>query len=613
MVADGQRPYEGVPAITVSDYAGLQSIVQPHPQADDILRQIEYYFSDENLRQDAHLLALTGGDGNGPVRLSEVLSFPKMRKFKQRAKVKEAIRASGVIEFVDEKHIRRRFPLSGPLYVEPKLSENRMRQTSSSDKPWLTKGMLKPTGFEENDNEDSMSPQELAENKRLYKPEDSIASRLETAVRKFCEGHKMHQNLRRVFVAFLLSGGFQCNNKICQGGVTNKKREEEGANEDATGDFLVAEDVEKAIFHAQDGKPALWIVDFEAVAKEFLGSRFIQKFNWYNEEEVKTATRVLRKFYNYLTLKEVCMEYADQLAAALSICDVAEAELPGLAKLDQSLPGAFNVACSTLFKGTYAGLYRTIASDQTDDDNNCWIHIGDNIGLSGPQADIIFKAAIAAFGTEEQNREVRDGHELTVVSEQKLGLEVTRMEFPSQAIKDFYGNIGRHYPDETGNSFVQPMGKLICQIWDVPFAPSLDLPSHVIRELSSRKTAGKEYAFILEEDTLRCCVPGMKMEALVKELDIGIQWLDHLEAVYPSFFIRLLNEEIMKWKEPGEPKEWMLRQNLKKNICRGVGVAEKVDEENHHKDQTNGDTLEPGSQGQEESHILRSHHLDMDR
>lgn len=562
MVAAAQSHYDGMPAITVSDYTGPQSIIRPHPQADDILRQVEYYFSDVNLRQDAHLLALAGGDGNGPVRLSDVLSFPKMRKYKNKAKVKEVIMMSDMIEFVDERHIRRRFPLTGPLLVQPKLSENRARKAASLDRPWLTKAMLRPTGFEENDNENSSSPQELAENKQLYNPDQSISSRLETAVRKFCEGRRMHQNLRRVFVVFMISGGFQCKNKICQGGVTRKQVEEEGINDDANGDFSIAEDVEQAIFDAQDGKAAYWIVDFEAVAREFLGSQFIRKFNWYHEEEVKTATRVLRKFYNYLTVKEVCTEYADQLAAALRICDVAEAELPKLAKLDQSLPGAFNAACSTLFKGTYAGLYRAMACTQADDDS-CWANFGDNIGLSELQSNIIFKAAIAAHGTQQQNTKVRDGKELPVVSQQKLGLEVTRVEFPSQAIQDFYGKIGGHYTDSIGNTFVQRMGKLICKSWDIPFAPPLDLPTQVIQELASKRMADKEYAFILEEDTLKCCIPGMKIEALVKELDIGIQWIDHLEAVHPTFFIWLPNEEVMSWKEPGEPKAWMLKRNLK--------------------------------------------------
>jgi hypothetical protein len=53
----------------------------PHPQTAEIIRQIDHYFSDDNLRQDAHLLGLIK-EGNGTVSLNEVMGFKRMRKYK---------------------------------------------------------------------------------------------------------------------------------------------------------------------------------------------------------------------------------------------------------------------------------------------------------------------------------------------------------------------------------------------------------------------------------------------------------------------------------------------------------------------------------------------------
>jgi hypothetical protein len=46
----------------------------------------------------------------------------------------------------------------------------------------------------------------------------------------------------------------------------------------------------------------------------------------------------------------------------------------------------------------------------------------------------------------------------------------------------------------------------------------------------------------VEEDILQYCAVGTKIEGEVRELDIGIKWLDSIRAVGPSFFEWLPNE-----------------------------------------------------------------------
>lgn len=80
--------------------------------------------------------------------------------------------------------------------------------------------------------------------------------------------------------------------------------------------YGVSEQVMDGLNNEYSEKEATWIVDFEGVAKAFFSSEFLNYFDWYDEDQVKTATNVLRNFYNYLLLHDVCPEYKKDLLAA---------------------------------------------------------------------------------------------------------------------------------------------------------------------------------------------------------------------------------------------------------------------------------------------------------
>ena len=60
------------PGVTVSTWSTPE--YAPHSRADEIIRQVEWYFGDENLPQDAHLLGLIK-EGNGLVNLNEMYVY----------------------------------------------------------------------------------------------------------------------------------------------------------------------------------------------------------------------------------------------------------------------------------------------------------------------------------------------------------------------------------------------------------------------------------------------------------------------------------------------------------------------------------------------------------
>lgn len=477
----------------------MEALAQPqqHPEKDAIIRQVEYYFGDENLPKDAHLLALAGGDPNGKVEVKKILSFSKMRRFKPKTLVIATLRESDLVEIVDDKYIRRRTPLNVPLQVEPSLSiDNRARILA--EKPWMTKALLKPTGFESNHVDGPVSVDDYNVERELYSSENSFISRIEEAVNRFCRNRKMHQTTRNIFVKFMRFGGVSGGQGQFGSGANRKQLKKEGLEQDEIDRVTAYFSVDNAVLESFDEKDAdagEWYVDFAALAKGFLSAHFTSNFPWDDEELIITTCNVLRNFYNYLLLHDVCPEYRHQLLDARVVCDLAEDELPKLIEIGKLLPGEFAIACSTLFEGSYAGVHR--------DDDAGWHDSSEkaNVGLSQKEAEEVFRAGIPSGAGSVDD--------LKVVWERNIGLEVVK------AVNE----------------------KLVCKPWELPF-------DHSVPEEPVDPT--QEFEFLIGKPTVDKCFPGLKLDVIVKKLSNGLHWIDYVYAAHPSFFTWLGNEEIKK-------------------------------------------------------------------
>ncbi|KAI7538213.1 hypothetical protein KC318_g10220 [Hortaea werneckii] len=595
-------------AVSISAWTPpAQQQVEPHARATEILHQVEYYFSDENLPGDPHLLGFTGRDGTKPVNLRMILNFKKMKQYRPKAAVREVLKSSSLIEVVDTNHVKRRYPLTTPLLVVPKVDEARARrEIALAANPHLTKNMLKSTGFEPDATEPPLTDAERS----LYDPSFDFIDRIQTAVKYFASKRKMHQDLRQIFEKFLLFGGFINNAQNIQSGMSKEElKKQEGLTEAQAKEqleyFSVSDAVVTAISssYEDENKNAEFVIDFEGLAKGFLSSEFMASFDYYDEKMVKKGTQVLRSFYNYLLLHRVCPEYDEQLRAAYSICDVAETELNKLAVADKCLPGAFNAACSTLFKGSYVGLHRDAFSAAPDDEDGGWIMQGDNIGLSRKDARMIFSAGIAAYGTDEQYEKAEaflkdDIEHVYCVTHEGIGLEVMSIELPNKKAVELYERLNSTETDSYQMACIQPMGRLVCKPWDVPIAAPTDLPEHA----KAKTSCGETSVFLVEQEVLPFCFEGMKIDCTVKQLDSGIKWIDTIDSLFPSFYTWLPNENLCgkgAWKEPGPPKEWMLRQIQRSGkVSEGAVVPAQMDDQSTNAagySSGDGDTREGGS------------------
>ncbi|OJD36420.1 argonaute sirna chaperone complex subunit arb1 [Diplodia corticola] len=536
-----------------------QQLTPEHPQGDEIRRQVEYYFSDENLSFDRHLLEKCQGRLNLPVPIRSICGFPKMRRYKPYLQVVEALKKSVFLDVVEGNKIKRKLPLMGKTVLDgPDGDESDVDDASDQEKrqpepqpkkgkeprrpaqqPKVEKpvGFNKPHGFEEFFADAPVTPAEFQAEVGMYDPGISFRLRMECAIQRYKSRRKMHQHFLNVFAKFMRYGGVDQSQRQFTGGVNDKELEDRDAQDIA---LMMAN---HTIDTDKDDEEK-WPVAFEEVAKGFLSSEW-PNLVFYNMAEIRLACTVLRNFYNYLLHHDVCPEHKEDIYAARKLCSAAESEFPMVIEASANLPGDLNVACSNLFDGFYKDKF---------------VRIGDWDDLEEPhmrgkfsehsmeKSSIILKAAILAHGTDEQIETLEkafDGITCTDATE-SIGLEVTGVEMPSSDALETYAALNAH---SKGRLEVKPVGKLHCKSWDISDFTTFDLDEGYAKELLDDQK-NRRYEFWVETDILQACFVGMKMQAAVRTLSLGIQVLDQVQEVFCSFYTYLANELMWKWKEP---------------------------------------------------------------
>ena len=116
-------------------------------------------------------------------------------------------------------------------------------------------------------------------------------------------------------------------------------------------------------------------------------------------------------------------------------------------------------------------------------------------------------------------------------------------------------------------------GRLRTKTWHHPFTSPEDLTEDEEIALAKNPKETKSYEFWIEDDILRNCFPGMKLEVTVTELSIGIGYFDKIDGIYCSFFDISPNARMTDWREPEGKGNWLPMRE------KGGGTLEDGDEE----------------------------------
>lgn len=375
-----------------------------HPKGDKIRRQVEYYFSDENLPTDGHLLDLCGGSANIPVSIRHISGFKKMRQYKPFTLVVAALKKSAFLDVTEDKKVKRKIPFRGKTILEElsdgdsdyedvvktQLKEAKadygVRKAAEALKPKketnlvMTKGMLKATGFEEYWTDAPVTPAEFADEENMYDKDVPFTQRIQIAIQRYKQKRKFHQEYLNAFNSFMKFGGVEAGQKQFTGRMDAEYLEDKDAADIA---LMLA----THFVNGDKDDETLWAVDFTGVVKGYFSS-YQQPLEW-SDERLAIYAKVIRNFYNYILHHNVCPEYYGDVMEARNICDQALQEIPRVRQALKQCPGDFNRACSRLFGGREHEL-----SGQNYSINS-WYMPGSE-PLSEPHARIVFTVGLSA-------------------------------------------------------------------------------------------------------------------------------------------------------------------------------------------------------------------------
>ncbi|WEW60917.1 hypothetical protein PRK78_006405 [Emydomyces testavorans] len=409
----------------------------------------------------------------------------------------------------------------------------------------------KPSGFEEYYVDAPMTPEEYEAEKKLYDV------RLETAIQRYEAKRRMNSERRDVFLKYLSYGGVKVGPKMFEGNdLKDLQRLDSEEIVTATAQTSIPEDRTD------------WDVDFETVAKGFFSCVIQQFIGLDTEQDVDLVTSTVKNFFNYILYHDVCPEYKENITAARTICDKAKDQLWKIQQANATAPGDFNMACSTLFGGSYFGAY---TGDQE------WSKDMESAGMSETTARKVVRFGLAGAGTHEQAVRfctLANENKLTAKLVHEDGFEILAITPASPEIKDFYHT---HAPD------LKPLGKLRARAWRNPELPGADLPRGESPKYVTQDRAGNpaEYEFFVEDKFLQFYFVGMKIDAHVRELNCGVHYFDTVLAMYCAFHTVLPNESMIGWKEPRDIRPdhlcWEPREDADENVDETAADAEKVE------------------------------------
>lgn len=256
-------------------------------------------------------------------------------------------------------------------------------------------------------------------------------------------------------------------------------------------------------------------------------------FNPDSEESIRFITNTLHNFYTYLLFHDVFPEYEEDILEARKVCKLAEVELCKSLQLVRKGPGSFNEACSTLFGGSF--FVEKLPKGWGEDDDR----------MSLEDARDIVKFAIAGASPHDQAirfQELANKNAFTTERVEDIhGFEIIAVTPPDAAIRQFYHEFA---PD------LITVGKIRARAFRDPAKSEMHMSAEESREWEVGKEPKCDFDFLLEENLLQFCYPGLKIMTNVWRLNCGVYYFDDILSTYPTFYTILANELMLEWKQP---------------------------------------------------------------
>jgi hypothetical protein len=274
--------------------------------------------------------------------------------------------------------------------------------------------------------------------------------------------------------------------------------------------------------------------------------------------DIKLAIDTVLNFLKYVRHHDVCPEYADNLAEACKVCELADTEIPKIGAVGGAMPGDFNLACRILFCGTGKTIGIPLAAVTTDDvlyeektDENAKALGAWDTSIIAPKdfdAERIFKATISLQEPGLIERVMNMSEQpIQVVKTYEDAYAVKKIAFSNDETVDIYRGI----KGKDGQTrAISPVGQIVL----VPTIIEDGWDNHPTLAEGRADNPGKPVSLYLEHSIMEDLKVGMKMRLVICELDIGFEFVKECSTVLPSFHTFLPQALMMSYKAP-KPNE----------------------------------------------------------
>ena len=258
------------------------------------------------------------------------------------------------------------------------------------------------------------------------------------------------------------------------------------------------------------------------------------------------AIDLVDNFLSYVLQHDVCPEYKNSVEAARAVCARAKQEFPAIGDAYSLLPGPFNEAAVRLY-GQKEQQQRD-GHDDSSDDGFAWYgssgHFDANVGGGEAAAAHVFKTGLALAAGRDACEKFRVQGCTTSVARTYADktFRVEALQRADEAMTALCARV-RDHEGVPGNML--PLGALVLRTCAID-----DGREATITEAEFDETQAKSVTVLVEDDVLALLRPGMKMEAKIVELDVGLAVLARVVRILPSFYTFLPQELMEKYKEP---------------------------------------------------------------
>ncbi|KAI4866815.1 Argonaute siRNA chaperone complex subunit Arb1-domain-containing protein [Hypoxylon rubiginosum] len=382
------------------------------------------------------------------------------------------------------------------------------------------------TGFEEYYADAPVTPAEAAQEKsEVYNLSRSLAERIEECIQRYRASRRMDSERTNLFNKYMWLGGVDTSQRQFTGFANDRDALEEADADEirkmTATDFVGGSG--QRFFDPLEQEH--WVVDFEGIIKGYL-SRLIPGIYLYDEPVIRKAAELIKNFLNYVLMHDVCPEYTSNIMAARNICDIGPLELRSVHELYRGLPGDFNLAASSLFHDRHIEKV-----DVTENFDKLFMF----------RLTVIF-SALLSDEIREKFVEEEDPTTIYVANTKEETYEVVDIVQPhpkhilaveKELEKQGYG--GKAKP--AGVLKLRP--SIIDFGYDnVPRSDEIDMSNAEVEE------------YLLEDELLAKFEKGMKIRAVVCELNIGLRFIHEVKDLRVSFDLFLPQMLMENWKEP---------------------------------------------------------------